>query len=151
MGTAMLPDYAEHEQAIGLDWYKLDPNLAFLLDRYLPDPAERIFAEELVTPYGPLVGEVIAPRAEETDAHGPVLHRYDRWGTEVGEVVHSPTWLENKADLIRHGFVGVSHHTHRPVPAVVTASRAYLVSQAETAIYCGLGMTGGAAGAGKLP
>lgn len=31
------------------------------------------------------------------------------------------------------------------MPAVVTASRAYLVSQAETAIYCGLGMTGGAA------
>jgi alkylation response protein AidB-like acyl-CoA dehydrogenase len=28
---------------------------------------------------------------------------------------------------------------------VVTAARAYLVSQAETAIYCGLGMTGGAA------
>ena len=111
MRTAMLPDYAEHEQAIGLDWYRLDPNLAFLLDRYLPDPAERIFAEELVAPYGPLVGETIAPRAEETDAHGPVLRRYDRWGSEVGEVVHSPTWLENKADLVRHGFVGAAPST----------------------------------------
>src|SRR6185437_13153342 len=30
-------------------------------------------------------------------------------------------------------------------PAVVTASLAYLVSQAETAVYCGLGMTAGAA------
>ncbi len=145
MGTAMLPDYAEHEQAIGLDWYRLDPNLAFLLDRYLPDPAERIYAEELVAPYGPLVGGTIAPRAEETDAHGPVLRRYDRWGSEVGEVVHSPTWLENKADLVRHGFVGAAADARRPVPGVVTASRAYLVSQAETAIYCGLGMTGGAA------
>ncbi len=145
MGTAMLPDYAEHEQAIGLDWYRLDPNLAFLLDRYLPDPAERIYAEELVAPYGPLVGGTIASRAEETDAHGPVLRRYDRWGSEVGEVVHSPTWLENKADLVRHGFVGAAADARRPVPGVVTASRAYLVSQAETAIYCGLGMTGGAA------
>jgi alkylation response protein AidB-like acyl-CoA dehydrogenase len=145
MGTTMLPDYAEYTQAIGLDWYKLDPNLAFLLDRYLPDPADRIFAEEHVAPYGPLVGATIAPRAEETDAHGPVLRRYDRWGFEVDEVVHHPSWLENKADLVRHGFVGLSHHTRRPVPAVVTASRAYLVSQAETAIYCGLGMTGGAA------
>ncbi len=145
MGTAMLPDYAEHEQAIGLDWYRLDPNLAFLLDRYLPDPAERIYAEELVAPYGPLVGGTIASRAEETDAHGPVLRRYDRWGSEVGEVVHSPTWLENKADLVRHGFVGAAADARRPVPGVVTASRAYLVSQAETAIYCGRGMTGGAA------
>ena len=31
------------------------------------------------------------------------------------------------------------------MPAVLTASLAYLVCQAETAIYCGLGMTAGAA------
>lgn len=141
----MLPDYAEHEEAVGLDWYQLDPNLSFLLDRYLPDPADRAFAEEHVSAYGPLVGRTLAPRAEETDAHGPVLRRYDRWGYEVGEVVHHPTWLQNKADLVRNGFVGLSQHAGRPVPAVVTAARAYLVSQAETAIYCGLGMTGGAA------
>lgn len=145
MPTTMLPDYAELEQAVGHDWYRLDPNLAFLLDHYLPDPGDRAFAEEQVAPYGPLVGEVLAPRAEETDAHGPVLRRYDRWGVEVDEVVHHQTWLDNKADLVRHGFVGLPYHAGRPVPAVVTASRAYLVSQAETAIYCGLGMTGGAA------
>lgn len=145
MPTTMLPDYAEYEQGAGLDWYRLDPNLSFLLDRYLPDPDDRAFAEAQVAPYGPLVGTVLAPRAEETDAHGPVLNRYDRWGFEVGEVVHHPTWLQNKADLVRQGFVGLPYHAGRPVPAVVTASRAYLVSQAETAIYCGLGMTGGAA------
>ncbi|HMD44926.1 MAG TPA: acyl-CoA dehydrogenase family protein, partial [Acidimicrobiales bacterium] len=141
----MLPDYAEYEQAIGLDWYALDPNLSFLLDRHLPDPGDRAFAEEHVSTYGVLVGSNIARRAEETDAHGPVLRRYDRDGVEVDEVVHHPTWLENKADLVRHGFVGLAAHAGRPVPAVVTASLSYLVSQAETAIYCGLGMTGGAA------
>jgi alkylation response protein AidB-like acyl-CoA dehydrogenase len=141
----MLADYAEHEQAIGLDWYALDPNLSFLLDHYLPDPDDRAFAEEHVGAYGDLVGKVIAPRAEITDAHGPVLARYDRFGRDVGEVVHHPTWLANKADLVRTGFVGLPEHAGRPVPAVVTASRAYLVCQAETAIYCGLGMTGGAA------
>ena len=141
----MLADYAEHDQAIGLDWYALDPNLSFLLDHYLPDPEDRAFAEEHVAPYGELVGTVIAPRAEITDAHGPVLARYDRWGQDVGQVVHHPTWLANKADLVRTGFVGLAEHAGRPVPAVVTASRAYLVCQAETAIYCGLGMTSGAA------
>lgn len=141
----MLPDYAEFEGAVGLDWYAADPNLSFLLDRHLPDPEDRKFAEEHVRAYGSLVGRSLAQRAEETDAHGPVLVRYDRWGQEVGQVVHHPTWLENKADLIRHGFVGLPQHAGRPVPAVVTASLSYLVSQAETAVYCGLGMTGGAA------
>ena len=145
MPTTAVPDYAEFEQAIGLDWYRVDPNLSFLLDRHLPDPTDRAFAEEQVAPFGPLVGRVLAARAEETDAHGPVLRRYDRSGLEVGEVVHHPTWLENKADLVRNGFVGLPRHAGRPVPAVVTASRAYLVSQAETAVYCGLGMTAAAA------
>lgn len=141
----MLPDYAEFQQAIGLDWYALDPNLSFLLDRHLPDPEDRKFAEDHVGAYGDLVGRTLAARAEITDAHGPVLRRYDRWGFEVDQVVHHPTWLENKADLVRSGFVGLRFQGERPVPPVVTASRAYLVSQAETAAYCGLGMTGGAA------
>ena len=138
-------DYATFDEATGNDWFALDPNLSFLLDRHLPDPSDRAFAEELVAPYGPLVGNTIAPRAEVTDANGPVLRRLDRWGEEVGDVVHHPTWLASKADLIRAGFVGLPRHAGRPVPAVVSASWAYLVSQAETAIYCALGMTGGAA------
>ncbi|HXQ43126.1 MAG TPA: acyl-CoA dehydrogenase family protein [Acidimicrobiales bacterium] len=141
----MLPDYAEFEQAIGLDWYRMDPNLSFLLDRYLPDPADRAFAEDHVGRFGSLVGQVIAPRAEETDKHGPALRRYDRWGYDVDEIVHHPTWTENKADLVRNGFVSLEAYAGRPVPAVVGASVSYLVSQAETAIYCGLGMTSGAA------
>ncbi len=127
----MLPDYAEAEQAIGLDWYGADPNLRFVLDHLLPDPDDRAFAEEHVGAFGPLVGQVIAPRAEVTDKHGPQLHGYDRWGVEVNEVVHHPTWTANKSDLIAAGFVGLP--------------QAYLVCQAETAIYCGLGMTAGAA------
>jgi acyl-CoA dehydrogenase len=141
----MLPDYAEYEQATGLNWYALDPNLSALLDRHLPDPGDRSLAEEHVGRFGALVGEVIAPRAEVTDKHGPVLRRYDRWGQEVDEVVHHPNWTQNKADLVRNGFVSLESLAGRPVPGVVTASVSYLVSQAETAIYCGLGMTSGAA------
>jgi len=141
----VLPDYAELGQAVGHDWFALDPNLTFLLDRHLPDADDRAFAQTVVEPYGALVGTTIAARAEVTDAHGPVLRRYDQWGREIDEVVHHPTWLANKADLVRTGFVGLERLAGRPVPAVVTASRAYLVSQAETAIYCALGMTGGAA------
>jgi acyl-CoA dehydrogenase len=140
----MLPDYAEYDGAAGLDWYRLDPNLRFLLDRTLPEPEDRAFAEEHVARFGVLVGTEIAPRADETDRHGPVLERYDRWGDAVDEVVHAPTWTQNKADLVRNGFVSLEALAGRPVPAVVTAALGYLVSQAETAAYCGLGMTSGA-------
>ncbi|HEV3451173.1 MAG TPA: acyl-CoA dehydrogenase family protein [Acidimicrobiia bacterium] len=141
----MLPDYANYESAIGLDWYALDPNLASLLDRLLPDADDRAFAEEHVARYGVLCGGELARRAEVTDKHGPVLRRYDRWGQEVDTVEHHPTWLASKEDLVRAGFTGLAAHAGRPVPAVLTASLAYLVCQAETAIYCGLGMTAGAA------
>jgi hypothetical protein len=141
----VLPDYADYDGAIGLDWYATDPNLRLLLDRLLPDVDDRAFAEETVTRFGALCGGSLARRAEITDKHGPVLQRYDPWGREIDTIEHYPTWLESKADLVRAGFTGLSHHAGRPVPAVVTASMSYLVSQAETAIYCGLGMTSGAA------
>jgi hypothetical protein len=142
----MLPDYADYPQAIGLDWYAVDPNLRLLLDRLLPEPDDRDFAEGVVARYGDLVGRSVAARAEITDKHGPVLARYDQWGNDVGIVEHNPSWLENKAALIRAGFAGgLQAHAGRPVPAVVTAAVSYLVSQAETAAYCALGMTGGAA------
>ncbi len=141
----MLPDYASCDAAIGLDWYAVDPNLRLLLDRHLPDAADREFAEEHVAEYGALCGGALARRAEVTDKHGPVLERYDHWGVEVDRIVHHPTWTDSKADLVRAGFTGLPHHAGRPVPAVVTASMCYLVCQAETAIYCGLGMTAGAA------
>ncbi|MFZ0665361.1 MAG: acyl-CoA dehydrogenase family protein, partial [Acidimicrobiales bacterium] len=141
----MLPDYAEFEQAMGLDWYEMDPNLSGLLDLHLPDAEERKFAEEHVARFGELVGRTIAPRAEVTDKHGPVLRRYDRWGYEVDEVLHNSTWTDNKADLVRNGFVSLEAYAGRAVPAVLSASVAYIVNQAETAVHCGLGMTGAAA------
>ncbi|MGH9302873.1 MAG: acyl-CoA dehydrogenase family protein [Acidimicrobiales bacterium] len=142
----MLSDYAELDQAIGLDWYALDPNLAFLFDHLLSHPADRALAEEVATEYGDLVGRNIAPRSEVTDKNGPVLVRYDRYGRDAGVVVHHPSWLENKADLVRAGFAGgLPAKAGRDVPAVVTAATAYLVSQADTAAYCALGMTSSAA------
>src|SRR3984957_6974658 len=141
----MLPDYSELDQAIGLDWYEMDPNLSDLLDLHLPDAEERKFAEEHVARFGDLVGRVVAPRAEETDKHGPELRRYDKWGYEADQIVHNATWTDTKADLVRNGFVSLEAYSGRAVPAVLSASVAYIVNQAETAVHCGLGITGGAA------
>ncbi len=82
----MLPDYADYESAIGLDWYAVDPNLRLLLDRHLLDPGDRAFAEEHVAALRDAVRRRRWPeRAEVTDKHGPVLARYDRWGYEVDD------------------------------------------------------------------
>ena len=118
----VLPDYAEFDDAIGLDWYAVDPNLRQLLDRLLPDAGDRAFADEHVGRFGVLCGGDVARHAEITDHHPPMLVGRDRWGYEVGEIEHHPTWTETKADLVRAGFVGLPAHAGRPVPAVVTAS-----------------------------
>ena len=142
----MLPDYATYDEAIGLDWYEIDPNLRFTLDRLLPDPGDRAFAEEMVAEYGPLVGGPIARRAEVTDKNGPVLERWDRWGHEADRVVHHETWVDNKADLVRHNYTSLGLRAgNRAVPGVVSAALNYLVCQAETALICAMGMTNGAA------
>jgi alkylation response protein AidB-like acyl-CoA dehydrogenase len=142
----MLPDYATYDEAVGLDWYEVDPNLRFTLDRLLPDTEDRALAEELVAEYGPLVGGPIARRAEVTDKNGPVLQRWDHWGREADQVVHNSTWLENKADLVRHNYTSLHVRAgNRPVPGIVTAALNYLVCQAETALICAMGMTNGAA------
>jgi alkylation response protein AidB-like acyl-CoA dehydrogenase len=141
----MLPDYAAYDEAIGLDWYEVDPNLRFTLDRLLPDKGDRALAEDLVGEYGPLVGGPIARRAEVTDKHGPVLRSWDHWGQQADEVVHHPTWQESKADLVRHGYTSLERRAGRAVPGVVSASLNYLLCQAETALVCAMGMTNGAA------
>ncbi len=79
----VLPDYAEFGDAVGLDWYAVDLNLRQLLDRLLPDPDDRTFAEEHVGRYGVLCGGDLARRADVTDQHPPVLVSRDRWGVEV--------------------------------------------------------------------
>jgi hypothetical protein len=63
----VLPDYASYDQAIGLDWYDVDPNLRLLLDRLLPDAGDRAFAEDHAARYGVLCGGPLAQRAEITD------------------------------------------------------------------------------------
>jgi acyl-CoA dehydrogenase len=141
----VLPDYANYEEAIGLDWYAVDPNLRQLADRLLTDTGDRAIAEEVFTRYGSLVGQTLAARAEVTDKMGPQLSRYNHWGEETNEIVHHPGWLANKADLVRAGYTSFDQRLGRAAPGVVTAGVNYLVCQAETALICAMGMTTAAA------
>ena len=142
----LAPDYAEYEQAIGLDWYEVDPNLRLLLDRLLPDGATARSPKASCPSTATWSDGGLHRGRRSTDKHGPVLIALRPVGPGCRDRRSPLEWVENKADLVRAGFGGgLQAHAGRPVPAVVTAAVAYLVSQADTALYCALGMTGGAA------
>lgn len=138
-------DYAAFESAIGLNWYEVDPNLRFLVDR-LVSPEDRQWVEGHLQRMGALCGGPIAARAEISDKHPPVLERYDPWGTEVNRIVHHATVLETKRDLWESGFIGLPwseevRERGKPIPPMLIAAFDYLLSQAETGMLCAIGMT----------
>jgi alkylation response protein AidB-like acyl-CoA dehydrogenase len=134
--------------ATGLNWWRCDPTLQFLMRRYLTGD-ELAWAEPRLDEVGALMGGPVSERAEETDRHPPRLERYDKWGHDVSDVVLPPSFLETRRDVLRTSFTtpavrkealagGVS-------PAGVTmlnAAHSYLLDQAEIGMMCAVG-TGG--------
>jgi hypothetical protein len=75
-----------YQGAAGLNWYKCDPSLQFLMRFHLG--AEGLaWAEPHLARLGELMGGPIARRAEETDRNPPRLEKYDRWGHDISEIV----------------------------------------------------------------
>ena len=71
--------------ATGLNWWRCDPTLQFLM-RYHLSADELAWAEPHLDRMGGLMGGAVSERAEVTDKHPPRLERYDRWGHDVSEV-----------------------------------------------------------------
>jgi acyl-CoA dehydrogenase len=139
--------YEEMKQAIGLNWYLCDPNLAVQMDRFV-DAADRAWVEEKLGRMGELIGGPVARNAEVTDKNPARLVRWDRDGNEVNEVVHHPAALETKRLLWKNDFLHLRHSDEarsrgRPVPGALLMAYHYLLSQAETGMLCAIGMTSG--------
>jgi len=147
-------DYSAFEKAVGLNWYEVDPNLQSLMDRLL-DSADRRWAEEHLQRIGTLCGGPIAERAEIIDKNPPRLERYDRWGQELGRIVHHPAALASKRDCWESGISGwkLRHEARRrgrAFPMVLGTACNYLLSQADTGLTCATGMTVGVIGLVEL-
>ncbi|MBI1745709.1 MAG: acyl-CoA dehydrogenase family protein [Acidobacteria bacterium] len=139
-------DYCLFEKGQGLNWYQVDPNLKFLVERYT-DPVDRPWCEDKLMAFGDLCGGAIAERAEIIDRNPPQLERYDRWGEEINRIVHHPAARETKRDLWEAGYACLrldgKMPSGRPIPTVALTAMDYLLSQADTGMVCANGMTPG--------
>jgi acyl-CoA dehydrogenase len=139
--------YDDMEQAIGLNWYLVDPNLRLQMDRHV-EAADRDWVEEKMRAMGALIGGPVAENAEVTDRNPAELVRWDREGNEVNKVVHHPSALETKRLLWKNDFLHLRwsdevQRRGRPVPPALMLAYSYLLSQAETGMLCSIGMTTG--------
>ncbi len=144
-------DYAALDSVVGQNWYDLDPDLRDGVRATCPSD-DWAWADGTLRSFGELVGGRLARNADIIDAAPPRLERWDRWATEVDEVVHHPAALDSKRALWASGYVSGfapasrERERERTTPAAVYAASTYLLSQADTGMVCSLGMTGGVAG-----
>lgn len=131
-----------YRSAVGLNWFRADPSLQFLMRTLLGDSAYA-WAEPHLERIGALMGGLIATLAVEIDQHPPYLQRYDRWGNETSHIVLPPAFLESRAavegdnfssDAFRKGALDAGVD-----PNLMTAAWGYLLSQADVGIYCSVG------------
>lgn len=138
-------DTDRYQGAVGLNWYRCDPTLQFVLQEYL-GPDQMAWAVPHLERVGALMGGPIARRADVTDRNPPVLHRYDRWGHEVGDIVTPASFDESKAALLADNLTSPSFSAEARAngvdPAPIAAAWTYLLDQAEIGMTCALG-TGG--------
>ncbi|MDQ6698285.1 MAG: acyl-CoA dehydrogenase family protein [Actinomycetota bacterium] len=131
--------------ATGLNWWRADPTLQFVMKRY-HTPDEMVWAEPHLDRIGALMGGPVSERAEITDKNPPRLERYDRWGHDISEVVLPPSFLDTRRDVLANGFENPSIRqdavSHNVRLTMLGAAHSYLLNQAEIGMTCALG-TGG--------
>jgi len=134
-----------YEGATGLNWWRCDPTLQFLMRSYLTDD-ELTWAEPHLDRIGALMGGPVSERADITDKNPPRLERYDRWGHDISRVVLPPTFLETRRDVLANSFTTPALRDEAVSRGVrltmLNAAHSYMLNQAEIGMTCALG-TGG--------
>src|SRR6478736_3664918 len=131
--------------ATGLNWWRCDPTLQFLVQRHLTAD-ELAWAEPHLDRLGALMGGPVSERAEATDKNPPRLERYDRWGHDVSEVVLPSSFLDSRRDVLAMSFTTPAvrdEAARRGInTTILNAAHSYMLDQAEIGMACALG-TGG--------
>ncbi|MGG1661916.1 acyl-CoA dehydrogenase family protein [Brevibacillus sp. NRS-1366] len=131
------------------NFFQADPNIHYLLKRYLP-AAMQNWAENQLFALGAYVAGPMDERAAHTDKEGkPRLRKYNRLGEDISEIVTNEGYKETVAHIYGAGIVS---HLYHPVPELgetvpYTNSflMGYVVSQSEPGFYCPVTLTMSAA------
>ena len=138
-------DTARYQGGVGLNWYRCDPTLQFLMRAHVA-PEGMEWARPRLEAVGALIGGPVAERAEETDRDPPRLEKYDRWGRDVSRVVVPESFAQSKRELLENSFSSPAFRDEArragADPAPLGAAWSYMLNQAEIGMTCALG-TGG--------
>lgn len=131
------------------NFYLEDPNLQYLMRRYLPASMHE-WADRELTRFGALVAGPVDERAAYTDKEGkPQLVRYNRRGEDISLIVKNDGYLQTVKDVYGAGIVGYLYRDipelgHK-APYMYSFLQGYLLSESEPGFYCPVTLTMSAA------
>lgn len=128
-----------------MNFYKEDPNLQFILRKYL-DESFFQWADKQLEEFGELCGNEIDVRATHTDREGqPRLIKYDQMGSDISHVWVNEGYKKTVEQTYQAGIVG---YVHKPIPELnrkgnymYSYAQGYLLSHSEPGFYCPVTLT----------
>ena len=131
------------------NFYLEDPNLQYLMRRFLP-ASMHDWAHRELTRFGAMVAGPIDERAAYTDKEGkPRLVKYNRRGEDISHIVKNDGYLQTVREVYGTGIVGYLYRTipelgHK-APYMYSYLQGYLLSESEPGFYCPVTLTMSAA------
>ncbi|WP_285765971.1 acyl-CoA dehydrogenase family protein [Peribacillus sp. SI8-4] len=129
----------------GLNFFKEDPNLPFILQRYL-SKEDYDHALSYLTELGEIAGTRLDELSRIADKHTPELIAFNGKGERINEVDYHPAYKE--MEYVGYGKFGLAAMSHKPVlgfstklPHVLKYAFWYLFVQSEFGLACPMSMT----------
>ncbi|EGL82705.1 acyl-CoA dehydrogenase domain-containing protein [Caldalkalibacillus thermarum TA2.A1] len=127
------------------NFYLDDPNIQYLMRRYLPERMQE-WAHRELTQFGERVAGPIDERAAYTDREGkPVLKKYNRLGEDISEIWKNEGYLQTVREVYGKGIVSYLYHAPKElgekVPYLYSYLMGYLLSESEPGFYCPVTLT----------
>jgi putative acyl-CoA dehydrogenase len=102
------------------------------------------WAEDGLTTLGATLGKPeIVKLGFDANNYPPVLYTLDRYGHRLDEVEFHPAWHELMAIALRAGLHASPWAEPKPGAHVARAAGTYMLTQAESGVYCPIAMTYG--------
>jgi alkylation response protein AidB-like acyl-CoA dehydrogenase len=128
-----------------MNFYHEDPNLKFLLKKYLDDDFYK-WADKELEEFGALCATEIDERAVHTDREGqPRLIKYDKMGNDISFIWVNEGYKKTVEQTYNAGIVG---YVHKNIPVlgrkgnyIYSYAQGYLLSHAEPGFYCPVTLT----------